>query len=492
MNMFISNILEQVAGGIELAAGEVQLAWIKAGDDDKPVALPENSGSKFSSTSIYLNDPTYIKIRDRLEKKYCKDHNMKDVLKFVGNYATGAFSIIRVVGLIKGINPADGERTISEPDEGINADVTLLEYIGTTERFTAPVYSKAKSAPIIEYTDPFNNRGVYFDDEIIEYAFESIKAKDPAKECRVKSDIKNGNLIMFSFIDTNNNGIPAIETAQGPEKEREVVHVDCEVHDVVRPAIEMKEEEEGGTDRVIPINFNEYGYNIDMRHAQPVTMTKKVYNTVEKFMLEAFGPDARYSYTPVPSGLFQIYVESLNAAYTIDPNIVIGNGVNLLTNVAYKNEMGMFEYSNVFVNIEMDIAIALRAVRNPEYILPPAEYHIALSRQFANSAIYAYVDMSDMSGKITKMSKDNFAMLGKKLTGIINCMNTPCRFRFINFKSINKFSLISDIYVKSPLPGETNTLISNIQVDLENDGFKVYDIGSNELMYEAELEYGDI
>jgi hypothetical protein len=106
--------------------------------------------------------------------------------------------------------------------------------------------------------------------------------------------------------------------------------------------------------------------------------------------------------------------------------------------------------------------IIRKVLSDKDYVLNPSEIQKVIQDYFRNMNIYRYIDMNKTEF-LSKINEENFQKLGKKLTFIINQkINNECRFRFLNWESVDKFAIISDSSVKSPLSstGETSDKIS--------------------------------
>ena len=138
----------------------------------------------------------------------------------------------------------------------------------------------------------------------------------------------------------------------------------------------------------------------------------------------------------------------------------------------------------IFVNLKHK-DIVTKVVNDNAYILIPEEIITARADMFTNDSIYRYVDMSGMSGNISQLTKEEFSLLGKKLTCITNIdsiaiHNAVPRMRFSQFNSVNDFVLASDYSCISPVDGFTSREIheglvigvkdNTVSVDLSDGG----------------------
>ena len=97
---------------------------------------------------------------------------------------------------------------------------------------------------------------------------------------------------------------------------------------------------------------------------------------------------------------------------------------------------------------------------------------------FTNDSIYRFVDMSGMSGNIRQLTKEEFSLLGKKLTCITNIdsiaiHNAVPRMRFSQFESINDFRLVSDYSCVSPMDISSKEIHEGLIIGVKNDTISV-------------------
>jgi len=177
--------------------------------------------------------------------------------------------------------------------------------------------------------------------------------------------------------------------------------------------------------------------------------------------------------------------------YCIDPDIVMGNGYNILANVPQNNTI----FAS-FVNLKHKKIVA-KMVNDKAYVLTPEEMSIVRGDMFINDNIYHSIDMSGMSGVISKLTKEEFSKLGKKLSGVINTdmvaiHNQVPRMRFSQFNSIDDFELVSDYRCISPLAGVTSREIhEGLVVSVKGDSIAVdLNDGGDVVLYT--IQYGVI
>ena len=148
-----------------------------------------------------------------------------------------------------------------------------------------------------------------------------------------------------------------------------------------------------------------------------------------------------------------IYKKGNKETYVIDPGVCMGKGkIYLLTKVPT---------DTLFVSTEHKDIIR-KVLSDKEYVLNPSEIQKVIQDYFRNMNIYRYIDMNKTEF-LSKINEEDFQKLGKKLTFIINQkINNECRFRFLNWESVDRFTIISDSSVKSPLSstGETSNKIT--------------------------------
>ena len=162
-----------------------------------------------------------------------------------------------------------------------------------------------------------------------------------------------------------------------------------------------------------------------------------------------------------------IYKKDKKETYVIDPGCFMGKGkIYVLANMANDKLPVSTEHKDILRKVLSDSS----------YVLSANEAQKVLEDYFRNTNIYRYIDMNKTEF-LNKISDEDFQKLGKKLTFIIN--QTPAtngrelpRFRFLNWESVDKFTIISDSSVKSPLSstGETsNNITEGLTYIVEGD-----------------------
>lgn len=149
--------------------------------------------------------------------------------------------------------------------------------------------------------------------------------------------------------------------------------------------------------------------------------------------------------------------------FVVDPGVCMGRGKVYV--------MGNIPNNTVFISTEhKDLVKKILSDKN--YMLTEDDMKMVVKDYFPNMLVYRYIDMNN-TPYLGKLSYEEMKKLGDKLMFIINqekatnqefCIDIEIpRFRFNSFESVDKFSLISDKLVKSPLSstGETSSLIAD-------------------------------
>lgn len=225
-------------------------------------------------------------------------------------------------------------------------------------------------------------------------------------------------------------------------------------------------------------------------------ITDEMIDSINKTLVPLLeGMEYRFALSTTDSHLVDIYIKRniVEDCYTIDPD---GSVMGL-------NKMYLFApipNDHLPVSVIDHPDIIKRVFDTAFYVMTPEEIQSVLVDHFYNMGIYRYVDMSN-TGFLSKLSTEDFQKLGKKLTFIINkCRDlynpngedVP-RFRFKEFESIDKFSIISDSEVISPLSVTNETSVNiteGLTFEVEKDKVlqKLRDIT---ISYEIE-QYGDL
>lgn len=209
----------------------------------------------------------------------------------------------------------------------------------------------------------------------------------------------------------------------------------------------------------------------------PETDPKAVTPTQAKAISDLFDEFVQgrsYQLNRFPTGAIEMVVNNGNdiAQYWIDPGLCIGNGYNVIARIRIPGKED--QYDTIMVH-ESERDILSKVFNNRSYLLTPDEVQKCMRHMFANQNIYHWIDMSNMQKRLEKLSTDEFRKLGKKFTFIINAVdqNHKGRMRVSAWKSIEKFTLVSDSKVKIPFPGVCNDKLSGVTVDVEGDNVTI-------------------
>lgn len=285
------------------------------------------------------------------------------------------------------------------------------------------------------------------------------------KEARLRYPITiNGNY--------DDSGVEVMDVEEavmnmGSDKKSEetaIVVVDANGEDIIDG--EVVSEESEGKEKVSPI-FDYEKMNFVESDFIDVTPTQA------KTIADLFGKyigNREYQLLRIPSGYIQMAFNDRNqyrCCINIDPGLCIGNGYNVVGNIP-GNTPGTLD--TIMVHYTED-TILNKIFNNPMYVLSPDEIARCMSHMFLNQNIYQWIDMSNMKGRLEKLTKDEFKKLGKKFSFIINSVNDEdkARLRVNYWRSIDEFSLISDNKCKSPFPGNTCEIINGLEVNVKND-----------------------
>jgi hypothetical protein len=212
-------------------------------------------------------------------------------------------------------------------------------------------------------------------------------------------------------------------------------------------AYEYKAATTNNGEPISPVIFNNTKLNLDNTEIVE-SQRKQVYDAFGKLLtnkphvLKKFGELIELSLTDV-------LINNQPASLLIDPNIIIGDGYNIIA----ASPMG----GTTAFNIARNRDIVKKLLVNPTYVMTAEEYQKSRKGQFVNDELYSVVDMTGMSKHMGQLSKDNKSSLENRLLKIFTTPNpffttfgTIPRFRFSIFKSINEFTLVSDDKVKVP------------------------------------------
>lgn len=198
-------------------------------------------------------------------------------------------------------------------------------------------------------------------------------------------------------------------------------------------------------------------------------------------------PDKKFQINKVKDTLELVIVDNNNyISFSIDPNIIIGNGYNILANLPNDGV--------IFVNLRHKELIS-KIINDKSYVLTPEEIVTVREDMFTNDSIYTYIDMSNMSENISKLTKEEFSTLGKKLTCVLNIpsisiFNNIPRMRFETFIDINEFTLVSDYGCLSPIDNLTSECINEgLNIKVSKDSI-VVDLSDDNGVENYTINYG--
>lgn len=422
-------------------------------------------------------------------REKCKELAKDDIKKYMDLYQkalVGSMVSLSVSQVHKGLRSTG---MVFWPDHYRSAELSIMNFLGMESYPEYTDKDKLNVRSLNEYSNLEDSEiEVYIDDAILQEAFNMVKS-DSTVQFGLLTDIANGLSLIYPVAPGGIGVDPDLITVSKPDNDAEILEEETldNGDTVFRPA------PENDLDKPHPIRFT---YRDDsMNRDKPVSMDQDIYDKIEDFVKRVAGEDAKYGYNELPGGMYQIYFENATSA-TIDPDIVIGNGINLLGTVRIKNPNNPKKYifDNVLVNIDADPDIAAKVLTSPGYILTAEEYQTALSRQFMNTGIYSYIDMSGMSKHLLNLSAGDFSKLGKKLTCITGGFaQTPCRMRFEEFNSVDDFTLVSDTKVKIPIPHEMQHYILNMRIEAKEDHIMIrQNFGQKIVVGEYDIQYGEI
>lgn len=288
--------------------------------------------------------------------------------------------------------------------------------------------------------------------EVINEAFRRFPV-----EFSVKDSFEDGDSKPIKVLHIEEDPV----VVEHPEDDIPEGTIDPEEADIISVVVEPKEE------KIKPI-FDFAKMDLVSEDMKSVTETQK-----RKFE-EAFGEfvkDKSYQLNRFPGGAIQLVFNNGDGTfptYWIDPDVAVGNGYMVLGNYVTGNPVMPLDTIPVHSS---EKEILKKVLENPTYVLTPEEIQRCMSHMFTNQKIYSIVDMSNMSNRLSKLSEDEFRKLGQKFTYIINSLsqNEMGRLRVNSWKSIDKFTMISDEKCKSPFPGTTLVNYSGVEVSVDKD-----------------------
>lgn len=204
----------------------------------------------------------------------------------------------------------------------------------------------------------------------------------------------------------------------------------------------------GDQDPGIPVFFTARNMNLTGHHGVSKAEIKKLEKELGDLL-------ANYAYQFNKNGdLIELVIHGSDRmdSYYIDPGVMIGNGFNVICNVPGDTIMVNQRHKDILAKV----------FENPLYCLNQEEIMRVSMDMFMNPRIYYMLDMSKGPEFLPKLSEEEFAKLGKKLSFILNIPWNPNelpfgRMRFRGFKSVDDFTLVSDDKCKSPLSGNDET-----------------------------------
>lgn len=174
-----------------------------------------------------------------------------------------------------------------------------------------------------------------------------------------------------------------------------------------------------------------------------------------------------------------------SSKYRIDPNLVIGNGVNLIYYI--NDNRGVI--SNIFINVKKHPALVKKIFDNPTYPLTLEEAQQVLADTFTDESIYYYIDMGSFSKYLNSMKPANVLKLENKLSAVSKIMAAnngipAARLRLKEWKGLENFVLVSDGECRSPLgmqDATSKTIASGLTLSVVKDKINVTQIAGKEV-----------
>ena len=198
--------------------------------------------------------------------------------------------------------------------------------------------------------------------------------------------------------------------------------------------------------------------------------------------LMANSPD-KHRYIIDNNGNYNIVISRENAMgaedyYLIDDGTIMGgNGVYILGN--FINNMGIKD--SVFVNCITHKDLTANILSSIFFIIDTDNVMSIINNDyFRNSEVYRFIDFSNTKWLDNITDPKERLLLEKNLTAAIK-VSGGMRFRFLDYSSPSKFTLISDKHTKSPLAFMNATSsninegamvsVSDTTLVIKNDGF---------------------
>lgn len=170
-------------------------------------------------------------------------------------------------------------------------------------------------------------------------------------------------------------------------------------------------------------------------------------------------------------------LSSAPARYRIDPNLIIGNGTNLIYYVVEQDGVTR----DIYVNVGKRPEIVKNIIDKPGYNMTPEEIQQCFADYFTVKQIYYYIDMSSFSNQIATLKQQKMNQLENKLTAVFNILNMQngipvARFRLKEWKGIDNFTLISDKNCRSPFASDGSTcgeIVAGMTISIIKDDITV-------------------
>ena len=165
------------------------------------------------------------------------------------------------------------------------------------------------------------------------------------------------------------------------------------------------------------------------------------------------------------------FIDGLRNNFYIDPGVLIGNGYNMFCNIPGDTILVNFKHKDIIK----------KTIFNPSYILTIEEIKEVQKDMFMNESIYYRIDMSNMPSISIKLSDDELATFGKKLSAICTInfaqfgLPYDPRLRIKSFTNLNNFTLVSDKFTYSALIDRRQTASQIVHgLELKVKGNEVY------------------
>lgn len=158
-----------------------------------------------------------------------------------------------------------------------------------------------------------------------------------------------------------------------------------------------------------------------------------------------------FDYKVLSTGLMDLSLSKDNkfiASFTIDPNVIHGNGYYIVANSIMGNVWIPFSKTDIIKKV-------LAGTPDGDYILNADEVKECHDNIFINTNVYQYIDLSSVSKQLSKLSLEDYKEFGCNVDSMLLSYHTYYRdlyrYRVSKFTDINNFKLESDNKCKSPL-----------------------------------------